>query len=627
MTPNPHSGAFQDAAQLRAVLDSAVDGIVTIDERGIIEAANPAAEQLFGYTASEMVGRNVSMLMPSPVRQEHDSYLASYLRTGERHIIGKGQEVRGCRKDKTTFPLYLGVSETDFGGRRVFTGSLHDLTDLREAEQRATQFGRILETSLNEVFVFDAETFRFVMVNQGAVANVGYSAAEMQLMTPLDLKPELDLPSLRRMLQPLESSRDSVVEFETTHRRKDGSKYNAMIRVHNCDWAGRQAYVAFTIDVTDRTRRDTELRIRHRAIQAATEGIIIVDAIATDHPVIFVNPAFETLSGYPSDEAIGTPFLQLFGTIHNVPSVERLEDSLRDRTECRVTLECTHRHGEVVCSEVSVAPVPSSNGNVTHLVAVMEDVTARRLAQQQLLQSERLAAIGQMVTGLAHESRNALQRAEACLDMLSLDLQNHPEQLELTDKARRALMDLNRNYEEVRNYAAPIHLERHRCDIRQLWRSTWADLTTLRDRCRIELLESTGDIDLVCDVDEHRIRQVFRNIMENSIHACKETGLLTITTTDNAGPAGNCVKLCFRDDGPVLTARTIAGIFEPFFTTKQKGTGLGMAITQRIVEAHGGKIQADSSDDGGAIITIELPRTRPTMPEPKHPGSGDPALL
>ncbi len=624
MTPNPHTGAFQIAAQLRAVLDSAVDGIVTIDERGIIEAANPAAEKLFGYTASEMVGRNVSMLMPSPVRQDHDSYLANYLRTGEKHIIGKGREVRGCRKDKSTFPLYLAVSETDFGDRRVFTGSLRDLTELHEAEQRATQFGRILETSLNEVFVFDAETLRFVMVNQGAVANVGYSIDEMQLMTPLDLKPELDLPSFRRMLQPLKSGRDSVVEFETIHLRKDGSKYNAMIRVHNCEWAGRQAYVAFIIDVTDRTRRDIELRIRNRAIQAAVEGIIIVDAAAAEHPTIFVNPAFETLSGYPSNEAIGIPFLHLFGTIHNVEAVERLERALRDHTECRVTLESTRRNGDVAWSEVSVAPVPSLNGNVTHLVAVMEDVTISRQAQQQLLQSERLAAIGQMVTGLAHESRNALQRAEACLDMLTLDLQDQPEQLELTDKARRALMDLNRNYEEVRNYAAPIHLERRRCDLRQLWRSTWTDLKTLREGCAIELLESTGDVDLVCDVDEHRIRQVFRNIMENSIHACEETGQLTITATD---PGGDRVELCFHDDGPGLTARTIAGIFQPFFTTKQKGTGLGMAITQRIVEAHGGKIQAGSSDGRGAIITIELPRTRPPTPEYRQSRSDDPTPL
>ena len=147
---------MDDHARLRAVLDTAVDGIITIDERGVIEAANAAAEQLFGYTASEVIGQNVKILMPSPYRNDHDSYLANYLRTGEQKIIGSGREVEGRRKDGSTFPLYLAVSEVSFGHRRVFTGFVHDLSDLKRAEEEASQLGHILEDSLNEIFVFDA---------------------------------------------------------------------------------------------------------------------------------------------------------------------------------------------------------------------------------------------------------------------------------------------------------------------------------------------------------------------------------------------------------------------------------------------------------------------------------------
>jgi len=125
--------------RLRAIVDAAVDGIIAIDETGTILELNPAAERLFGYAADELLGRNVKMLMPNPFRDEHDAYVARYLKTGERRIIGIGREVRGRRKDGSVFPQYLAVAEGVVAGRRVFTGIVRDLGSLREAEERARQ--------------------------------------------------------------------------------------------------------------------------------------------------------------------------------------------------------------------------------------------------------------------------------------------------------------------------------------------------------------------------------------------------------------------------------------------------------------------------------------------------------
>ena len=110
-------------------MESAVDGIIVIDARGRIEAFNPAAERLFGYRESEIVGQNVTVLMPSPYHEEHDGYLEKYLRTGVQTIIGKGREVKGRRRDGSTFPLHLSVGEMALGGERKFTGILHDLSN------------------------------------------------------------------------------------------------------------------------------------------------------------------------------------------------------------------------------------------------------------------------------------------------------------------------------------------------------------------------------------------------------------------------------------------------------------------------------------------------------------------
>jgi PAS domain S-box-containing protein len=122
-------------AKLRGILESAVTAIVTIDDRGLIESINPATERLFGYSAAALRGQNIKVLMPEPYKAEHDDYIVNYLATGVKKIIGIGREVSGRRKDGTTFPLHLSVSEFSADGRRFFTGMIHDLSDRKHVEE------------------------------------------------------------------------------------------------------------------------------------------------------------------------------------------------------------------------------------------------------------------------------------------------------------------------------------------------------------------------------------------------------------------------------------------------------------------------------------------------------------
>src|SRR5579883_3357211 len=143
--------------RMRSVVNHVIDGIITIDERGTVTTFNPAAEKLFGYAGSEVVGQNVKLLMPEPFHGQHDGYLANYLRTGEAKIIGIGREVVGRRKDGSTFPMDLAVSEFHLGRRRYFTGIVRDITERKRAEAELRKTAQELARSN-----LDLEQFAYV---------------------------------------------------------------------------------------------------------------------------------------------------------------------------------------------------------------------------------------------------------------------------------------------------------------------------------------------------------------------------------------------------------------------------------------------------------------------------------
>ena len=360
-----------DTALLAAILNTAVDAIITIDERGKILSANRALQKLFGYLPSELIGKNISCLMPEPDRSSHDGYLAKYQQTGKAAIIGIGRQVVGQRRDGSLIPVDLAVSEIQVGNRKMYTGIVRDMTERHQVES--------------------------------------------------------DL----------------------------------------------------------------------------------------------------------------------------------------------------------------------------------------RAAQQRLIQSERLTAIGQMMTGLAHESRNALQRSRACLDMLELDLQSSPDQQDLIKRTRSALVELQVLYEEVRSYAAPIQLERSRQSIRELCEETWLNLREQWQTRHIDLVASCDACPPV-SCDKQRICQVLRNIFENSLAVSPNGSSIFVDCRTIQRDQSLFAQISVTDQGPGLNEEQRLRMFEPFYTTKTRGTGLGMAICHRIIDSHGGRIFVGTgieSDDEktGAVIVVELP--------------------
>ena len=211
-------------ARTRAILSAAVDAIITIDEGGLIESMNPASEQLFGYTAEEMISRNVNALMPSPYQEEHDGYLHNYLTTGVKKIIGSGREVVGLRKDGSTFPMDLAVSEVQLEGRRLFTGIVRDITDRKRGEERLRVIASELSGKNADLLRSNQELDAFAYIASHDLKEPLRGIHNYATFLVEDYSEILDddgkdkLQTLTRLTQRLDGLLDSLLEFSRLGR-------------------------------------------------------------------------------------------------------------------------------------------------------------------------------------------------------------------------------------------------------------------------------------------------------------------------------------------------------------------------------------------------------------------------
>ena len=349
--------------------------------------------------------------------------------------------------------------------------------------------------------------------------------------------------------------------------------------------------------------RESEER-QHRIIESALDAIVVMDS---DGSITEWNPRAATMFGWPADEVIGKPLAETviperFREAHHMALEAYFATGEGKMLNERMELTAMRYDGGEFPIEVSIVPLTVQDGTV--FCGFVKDITYRKRAEQ----NERLAAMGQVLSAIAHESRNALQRIQAGVEMLRLDLEDNPDLLRELERIEKANDNLTKLYDELREYAAPLNLNRQTYDLREIWLQAWANLGHVRQDRQTRFRDETNGLDLHFRVDEFRIEQVFRNLMENSLAACGDPAEIEIICHDAQHDGAPAVCVYVRDNGPGLTNEEKNRIFEPFFTTKSKGTGLGMAIAQRIIEAHQGNIAVGAGQHSGAEFIITLPR-------------------
>jgi hypothetical protein len=362
-----------------------------------------------------------------------------------------------------------------------------------------------------------------------------------------------------------------------------------------------------TEELTQSQQRLQEERDFAERLIATVQTMVLV--LDTQHRIIRFNPYLASVTGFELSEVQGLDWIELAVPPHLREERRRVfAELIADGQSHEFSGAIITKSRTIRSIEWSAKALVDAHGETIGLLASGRDVTSLKVAQERALQAERLAAIGQMMAGLAHESRNALQRSQACLEMLAADVEDRPQALEMVSRIQRAQRDLQTLHEEVRQYAAPITLDRETTDLAQLARETWSQLTHARRGKEIVLRIETHGVNACCDVDRFTLGQVWRNILENAIQVSPERAEISIECAEVCRNGREAVQVSFRDQGPGMSADQRNRIFEPFFTTKAKGTGLGMAIAQRIVASHNGSIDAAERDGPGAEIIVVLPR-------------------
>lgn len=255
----------QEQSRLRAVVDTAVDGVILINARGIVLMFNPACENLFGYYSYEVVGRNVKMLMPEPYQSGHDNYLLNYRTTGERKIIGIGREVVGLKRSGATFPMYLSVGEAEEDGEPIFVGIIRDLTERKAAEQAlregAERMRAVLETAVDGVILIDSRG-RIQMFNPACERLFGYESEEVigrnvRMLMPQPYRDEHD-EYLRNYVT---TGKRKIIGIgrEVTGLRRDGGTFPMDLSVGEAKQDGESIFVGIIHDLSSRKRTEEQL--------------------------------------------------------------------------------------------------------------------------------------------------------------------------------------------------------------------------------------------------------------------------------------------------------------------------------------------------------------------------------
>jgi PAS domain S-box-containing protein len=584
------------------IFDAITDFIVVHDQADKVLRVNRSLAAMIGVPAAELIGVNMRALMA--LTSDTASYSCPFCRA----MADDSDEFAHPVFDRTYLVSTSRVhGPSDEGLQTIHV--LKDISDRREAERRY----RELFDNIQEGLFFSTPGGRFIEVNDAMVRMLGYSSREELLQ--IDIPTQLYL-SLEQREQHAEAMKENghLRNFEATLRRKDGSPIHVLINAFGLyDNLGCLLQIrGLMLDVTGLRTYQSELH-RERdfssKILSNTQNLILV--ADTAGLISYANRRWFD-AGFEQRDLLGRPLLELAEPGYIRPLADALQKTLNSQQVDNLEIQIVRNSGAAGKFSANLSPMRDEQGTVTSIVLVLTDITNSAVLRDKLVHTEKMAAVGQLVSGVAHEVNNPLTAILGFADLLM----ENPELPESARKDMRVILqEAQRTKQIVQNllsFARQMPPQRNAVQLNSILRRTVQLRSYDFNSHGVDIVEHLDEGLPEVMGDAHQLQQVFLNILNNAYDAVHEVGrgprIEIMSTT-----AGDVVEVSFRDNGNGISEPD--KIFDPFFTTKEigKGTGLGLSICYGIVKEHGGEILCHNNAGGhGATFIVRLPATSHT---------------
>lgn len=580
------------------IFDSISDFIVVHDEQHRVLRINRPLAEFIGVQPHELIGISMSALLTLPT--EVIARGCPFCRSG---VQGRDEFVQPFLER-----TYLISTSPIHGSQGESLQTIHvlkDITDRREAERRY----RELFDNIQEGLFFTSPEGRFIEVNDALVRMLGYDSREELLQADVPAQIYFTQERRRELTQLMEEN-GMVRNYHATLRRRDGVPIHVLINalaVHDGQGAISQ-FRGLMLDITDLKNFQSELQ-RERDFSSKilnnTQSLILV--ADTAGLISYGNRRWYEAGGYLQQELLGHPLADLIAPSRRQAMHEALHATLAGQQVDNLELPVMRADGRTGQFSVNLSPMRDEQGHVSSIVVVMTDITDAAMLHAKLMHTEKMAAVGQLVSGVAHEVNNPLT---AILGFADLLMENPTVPSAAKNDLRVILQEAQRTKQIVQNllsFARQMPPQRRPLQLNGILSRTIQLRAYDFSSHGIEIIEHLHSNLPEVVGDSHQLQQVFLNIINNAYDAVRETGRpprIEIMTSSS----GEFAEVSFRDNGHGILHPE--RIFDPFFTTKEvgKGTGLGLSICYGIVREHAGEIFCHNNDDGpGATFIVRLP--------------------